>query len=172
MKTAIQKVVLLGIWLFPFAVLGQPSVSFKIKNAGLTVEGKFTSFVFDIDYDPKNPSAGSFKGSVEVASIDTGIKMRDSHLKKDDYFDVALYPKMSFVSTQLSELSPGKLQVKGNLTIKKTTRPLVLEVEVSPDASGKTKFTTSFKINRLDFGVGSSSWTMANDLQIFLQTLR
>jgi hypothetical protein len=84
------------------------------------------------------------------------INMRDNHLRKEEYFDVANYPFITFSSTSVKKLSDNKLEVTGNLTIKKTTKSVKLVVEVKT-VSGKNIFSTSIGLNRRDYGVGSSS---------------
>ena len=97
------------------------SVSFAIKNAGFTVNGFFETFKSQIVYDAANPSASIFSGEIDVKSINTDNTMRDNHLRKEDYFDVAKFPKIKFSSTSVTQLSEGKLKVTGNLTIKDVT---------------------------------------------------
>ncbi len=163
-----KKLIVAWLWLIPFSVFAQQSVTFRIKNTGLTVEGKFSSFNFEIDYNKLDPGKSSFSGWVEIESINTGIKARDNHLKKSEYFDAEKYPKMTFQSTEIAVLSAEKLKVKGNLTIKNTTKSINIEVLVSQEASGKTKFTSTFKINRLDYKVGGSSWVLSDELEVSL----
>jgi polyisoprenoid-binding protein YceI len=38
---------------------------------------------------------------VNSASIDTGIELRNKHLKKEEYFDVKTYPQIKFASTKI-----------------------------------------------------------------------
>ena len=62
------------------------SVNFTIKNLGLNVTGKFTGLSGSIIFDPNNLSESKFSVSVNASSIDTDIKARDNHLKKEDYW--------------------------------------------------------------------------------------
>lgn len=146
------------------------SVVFLIKNAGVTTEGKFEKFKSTIDYNSKEPEKSTFEGVIETQSISTGINLRDKHLRDAPYFECAKYPFIKFKSTQTKKLNDGTLEVSGNLTIKQTTRLIKLIVRVTPIHS-RTVFTTELKINRLDFGVGESSWTLSNDLWIKLAIL-
>lgn len=144
------------------------SVTFKIKNAGMTVDGSFGKFNSTIVYNKTNPEKSKFEGKIEATSINTGINMRDNHLRKAEYFDVEKYPSITFKSTSVKSLGANKLEVLGNLTIKKTTKSVKLMVDVK-SVSGKNVFSTSLKINRRDYGVGGSSWTLADELTVFLE---
>lgn len=144
------------------------SVTFKIKNAGMTVDGSFNKFTPTIFYNKLHPEQSVFEGKIDVKSINTGISMRDNHLQKAEYFDADKYPSITFKSTSVKSLGANKLEVTGNLTIKKTTKSVKLTVETK-SVSSKNVFSTSLKLNRRDYGVGGSSWTLADDLTIFLE---
>jgi polyisoprenoid-binding protein YceI len=143
------------------------TITFRIKNAGLNVDGKFTKFYSKIDFNENNPESSSFFGSIDIASINTGISMRDDHLKKEEYFDVEKYPKMTFESTSVKEVSKNKLEIVGKLSIKNVTKNIKIQVDVIKKGSGHI-FKSSFVINRRTFDVGGKSWTMADRLTVNL----
>ncbi|MDF2090739.1 YceI family protein [Knoellia sp. 3-2P3] len=103
-------------------------------------------------------SASSVRAAVKLASVDTGSADRDAHLKSADFFDVENNPEMTFVSTEVTEDT-----LKGDLTIKGVTRPVVFDLEfggVATDPWGNTKagFEAEAEINRKDFGL---EWNVA-----------
>lgn len=153
--------------LFVTLLSAQSSITFKIKNAGFTVPGSFSDFKTSIKYDKNLPRQAAFSGTVQVKSIDTDNKARDKHLRNEDFFEVDTYPEMSFQSTAVTVVSDKQLKVAGNLKIKKTTKKVVFDVMIS-EKNGKTVFDTELEINRRDFEVGGSSWTLANKLTFFL----
>lgn len=146
----------------------QSSVTFKIRNAGMTVDGKFDKFTSTIFYNKLHPEKSAFEGKIETKSINTAISMRDNHLRKAEYFDADKYPAITYKSTSVKTLGANKLEVMGELTIKKTTKSIKLIVDIKTD-SGKNVFSTSLKLNRRDYGVGGSSWTLADDLTVYLE---
>lgn len=143
-------------------------VKFKIKNAGLMVDGYFSNKSADIVYNANEPSKSKFNGEVKTTSINTGISLRDNHLRKSDYFDVAQFPSMTFKSTVITPLTSQKLKVIGDLTIKGITKKILIEINVT-QTERSTIFSSSFGINRRDFKVGGSSWTLSDELQVFIQ---
>ncbi len=149
-------------------ISAQSHVKFVIKNAGFNTPGSFSDFSTDIEYDKNNLRASKFNGTIKVKSIDTNNNARDKHLRNADFFDVDKYPDMTFKSTAISSVSANKIKVAGDLTIKNTTKKIVLEVTVE-EKNGKNIFTTSLTINRLDYGVGTSSWTLSNDCTLDLR---
>ena len=143
-------------------------VKFNIKNAGLMVDGNFSDKKAEIVYNESEPSKSKFSGEIKTTSINTGLGLRDNHLRKKDYFDVTGFPTMTFKSTVVTAISPQKLKIIGDLTIKGITKKIVLEVAIAK-VQNKTIFSTSFALNRRDFKVGGSSWTLSDDLNVFIQ---
>jgi polyisoprenoid-binding protein YceI len=143
-------------------------LKFKIKNAGLTVDGYFSDYKADIQFDESNISKSKFYGEIKTASINTGISMRDDHLRKKEYFNVDKFPIMTFKSTTVSAVSTQKIKIIGDLTIKGITQKIILDVDVLK-IRNKTKFSTHYKLNRRDFNIGGKSWTLADELNIFIQ---
>ena len=81
------------------------SVTFKIKNLGLSVEGSFTGLKGTIQFDPNDLQSSKFNVSIKAASINTGINLRDKHLKKEEYFNAANFSEIRFVSTRVEASS-------------------------------------------------------------------
>lgn len=134
------------------------SVSFGIRHLFTTVTGTFKSFEGRIVFDPGNATAAKVEGTIDTASIDTRVEKRDEHLRSADFFDVAKYPKITFVSMQVTDVGADKRtgKVHGNLTIRGITRPVVLEVEylgAVKDPWGNTRagFHATTTVNRKDF---------------------
>lgn len=80
-------------------------------------KGTIGGFEAKINFNSDQLAKSSISGSVDVSTIDTGIKKRDEHLRSDDYFDVAKYPKISFESTEIKR-EGNTYVMTGNLTIK------------------------------------------------------
>ncbi|TAF74709.1 MAG: polyisoprenoid-binding protein [Bacteroidetes bacterium] len=98
--------------------------------------------------------------TIDVNSINTDDAGRDAHLKKEDFFDVAKFPKIMFKSKSLKKVDGKKYALMGDLTMHGVTKPVTLDVifngtGVHPYTKATVagfKFTTTVK--RTDFGVG------------------
>ena len=139
-----------------------------------TVRGAFTKVSGTVDYDPANPGKTSIDATIEAASVDTRVEMRDNDLRSPNYFDAAKYPTITFKSKSVQANGEGKLKVIGDLTIHGTTKEVALDVD-SPsapmtDQRGNTHVGTSAstKIKRTDFGVGSSNPMVGEDINIMI----
>jgi polyisoprenoid-binding protein YceI len=134
-------------------------VEFTIKHLMVTkARGRFESFEGMLNMDEEDPQASFVEGTIDVASIRTGIGLRDSNLRSSAYFDVKRFPKMTFRSTRIGPFEGDRFQVFGDLTIKETTRPVVFDIVNKGEVPGvqdgrRWTFHASIVLNRKDFGV-------------------
>lgn len=143
-------------------------VKFVIKNFGINTGGTFEGLAGAIVFDANNPTAASFSVTVDAKTVDTDNGGRDNHLKKPEYFDVEKYPKLSFVSTKITKTNTeGYLYMFGKLTIKGVTKEVSFPFKATAKEGGYL-FEGSFKLNRRDFGVGGSSVSMSDNLNVTL----
>lgn len=139
------------------------SIQFAIRNAGLQVNGQFTAFSGRANLQPEQPGATSVKVTIDVASIDTGIGMRDKHLRNEDYFHVEKYPQIIFESTGWEIQNQGYL-LKGKITIKETTKNI--EIPVKKVTQGDViAWEGEVKLDRLAFKVGGKSMILSNEVR-------
>ena len=52
---------------------------------------------------------------IAAASVNTGNRQRDEHLRSADFFDIERHPEVQFVSSQVSDVDDGHLHVRGDL---------------------------------------------------------
>lgn len=139
------------------------SAEFKVQHLGLSwVRGQIFGVTGEIEYDPQNPAAAQFHGKLDVDTLNTGVEMRDGHLKSADFFDVANHPQIEFVSKDVNMSSDNQADVTGDLTIRGTTLPTNLKVaflgvtekfEQDGSSHNVAAFTITAKLNRQDFGL-------------------
>jgi polyisoprenoid-binding protein YceI len=142
------------------------AVTFVIKNLGLNIKGELSGLRGSVEWNEENPESSKFTVTVAASSINTGIDMRDNHLKKEDYFDVEKYPDIKLVSQTITKANDGYI-MNGALTIKNVTR----NISFPFSATKKTDvylFSGKFTINRRDFGVGGSSVTIGDNVDVSL----
>ncbi|MBX2897649.1 MAG: YceI family protein [Cyclobacteriaceae bacterium] len=141
------------------------SVRFTIKNFGLTVAGTLQGLRGEIFIDESDSEKSYFHVQVDAQTIDTGINLRNKHLKQADYFDTEKFPTILFRSTKIVSATDWS-QVTGLLTIKGITKPVTISFTTTGTQT-KT-FIGSFTINRQHFKVGGNSATMADEVRIEL----
>jgi polyisoprenoid-binding protein YceI len=135
-------------------------VGFSVRHMMVTQQrGQFHKVSGALALDRANLARSKVETSIDVASIDTNVGQRDDHLRSADFFDVAAFPKMTFASREIQVDPDGRLRVMGDLTIRGTTRAVVLDAdpisEESKDPFGMIKVGSSAttKISRKDFGL-------------------
>jgi polyisoprenoid-binding protein YceI len=140
----------------------QSAVTFKIRNAGFNVDGQFGPLLeADLRFDPTKLETSVLVASVDAAGINTNIKARDEHLRKPEYFDVGKFAKITLRSKKITKQADGSYLGDFDLTLKGLTRPVKIAFTFTENANGGV-LKGSFKINRLDFGVGTSSWVLSD----------
>ncbi|HLX94045.1 MAG TPA: YceI family protein [Puia sp.] len=132
------------------------SVSFKVKNFGFYTGGTFSGLQGHIRFDRSNLASSTFDVTIDATSVNTGVSMRDDHLKEDLYFNVKRYPRIRFVSTSIKPGRENAFEVKGKLTIKDRTHDLNFPFTVTQSNDGYV-FNGEFRISRKDYDIGGSS---------------
>jgi polyisoprenoid-binding protein YceI len=143
------------------------AITFVIKNFGINTKGELKGLKGNIQWNEENPAASTINVSADVNTINTGIDGRDSHLKKEEYFDADKYPVLSFVSTGITP-GNGSYTANGSLTIKGVTKTIAFPFTATKTANGYL-FSGSFTINRIDYGVGKSSMVLGDDVDVALK---
>jgi polyisoprenoid-binding protein YceI len=144
------------------------NVKIRIKNLGSNVTGTFSGLEGNIHFNASDPSNASFRIAIDANTVNTGINARDNHLRKEEYFNVAQYPKISFVSRRITNSGkPGEYLLTGDLTIKGTTKEISFPFTVTSKNDGLL-FSGECKLNRRDFKVGGSSVVMSDNVLVSL----
>lgn len=108
------------------------SVVFDVGHMGLSrVQGRFTDVSGKLVVDKKHLDKSSVTFRIGTDSVDTAVAPRNAHLKTKDFFDVARYPEIVFVSTKIARKGRGYVAL-GNLTMHGTTD----EIEIPFKAYG------------------------------------
>jgi polyisoprenoid-binding protein YceI len=136
-------------------------VHFSVRHMVVAkVRGQFARWSGTLSLEDGDLARASVDAVIDASSIDTGLADRDTHLKSPDFLDVANHPELTFKSTRVEKLGDERLRVAGNLTIRGTTREVVLDVEYAgqtkdPWGNLRAGFTAKTSIERKDFGL---SW--------------
>ena len=107
--------------------------------------------------DPKRPEAGSVALLIDASSARFGAPETDAEVVKPAWLATAKFPQASFESTSIRAAGGGRYEVAGRLTIKGSTRDVVVPVQLA-QAGGSGAASGSFTIRRLDFKIGEGEW--------------
>ena len=126
------------------------------------VRGAFEEFSGSLTF-AENPLESSAEVTIQAASINTGDKGRDDHVRTGDFLLVEEHPTLSFKTTSLTHKKNNVFVAAGELTIRGVTNPVELDLEfegvvVDPWGNEKVVLSAETEIDREAYGV---SWNAA-----------
>ena len=124
----------------------------KVRFTEFSGEGQVTA-----------PQTVSGRIDIKTASLRTGIGKRDDHLRSADFFEAEKFPDISVVVSAADAIGVDTIGLRGQVTIKGTTKPVELKTTVTPVGDGGMRLTTRATINRQDFGVDGNMMGMITD---------
>jgi polyisoprenoid-binding protein YceI len=137
-------------------------LTFSIVHKGLSdVMGLFKDFSTTITSAKPDFSDAVIEMTADVASINTGVEMRDNHLKTPDFFDATAFPTLTFKSKSLQKTGTDKYTLTGDLTLHGVTKPVTMNLWYRGTSTNpqNNKMTSGFQltgtIKRSDFNIGA-----------------
>ncbi len=134
------------------------SIDFSVRHLAIsTVRGRFKNFAAQAEVGPDG-RLQKIEATIEPQSIDTGVADRDAHLRSADFFDVAKYPEIRFVSTFIKPLDKARTEVTGELTMHGVSKPVTFVLESGeaikdPWGNRRLAAAASGVLNRKDWGL-------------------
>ncbi len=130
------------------------AVTFRVMQAGNPFSGGFRRFGGELCY--AQGRVARIDVWLDPSSVATGLPELDAALKGKDFFSVADFPRVTFVSAAVRPkgdmyTASGKLEIKG------TRRDVEIEFR-SRQAGGKVIASGEFTLDRLGFGIGTGDW--------------
>jgi polyisoprenoid-binding protein YceI len=126
------------------------SDSYSIKFDGGDPSGEFKGLKGTISFDPANLAFSKFDASIDVASINTGNGMKNTHAKSDKWLDAEKYSVIKFTSTAITK-TPGGYVAAGTLDMHGVQKTVSL-----PFTFDNSEFKGSFTVNRMDFNINTA----------------
>ena len=134
----------------------QSRLEFSGVQAGAEFKGVFHKFTAAVDFAPDALAGSRIDVQIDMASVDSLDKDRDTTIRGKDIFDVTHNATAHYVTKTISKTAAGYAAV-GSLTLRGVTKDVPIEFQFTP-AAGGAKLAGSAKLNRLDFGVGQGDW--------------
>ena len=134
------------------------NIGFSIQHMVISeVTGTFKDFNVSLSSAKDDFSDAVISATVGVKSIDTRNEMRDNHLKTDDFFNAEKFPTIKFESTSFEMVTEGHYRIKGNLTIRDSTKAVtidaVLNGVIRSSKGARSGWKATLAINRFDYGL-------------------
>jgi len=134
----------------------QSRLEFTGVQAGAEFKGVFHKFTASVDFAPDALAGSHIDVQIDMNSVDSMDKDRDTTMRGKDIFDVAHMPTAHYVSKSVTKTAAGFSAV-GALTLHGVTKQVPIDFQFT-NVAGGAKLAGSAKLNRLDFGVGQGDW--------------
>ena len=115
--------------------------------------------------------------TIDVASLDTNWQKRDEHLINPDFFDADAHPTITFKSTEVAVTGECTAEVTGDLMIKATSKPVILQITLNGEGDSPISpdtyvigFDATTTILRSDFGVDRFVPAISDEVEIIIST--
>jgi polyisoprenoid-binding protein YceI len=143
-------------------------ITFTLDGPFGEVHGGFTGLTSEFQFDEKDPSKSSITASIDATTVSSGVGLRNTHLRNEEqWLNTAKYPRILFKSTKIEKKDAG-YSVTGNLTLKNTSKPIVIPFTFS--SSGSTGiFKGQFSIKRADFNLGKPGGSVGEIIKINIE---
>jgi polyisoprenoid-binding protein YceI len=143
---------------------GHSKVAFIVQHHGISeVDGYFKKYEATLTSSKADLSDAVFELTVETASINTDLDMRDNHLRSEDIFNAEKIPTMTFKSTSLTKKQGNQYVMLGDLTLRGVTKSISLDVTINGPVENPNKNQKNIQfgikalgtIKRSDFNLGA-----------------
>jgi polyisoprenoid-binding protein YceI len=157
---------LAALLLLPAPAAGQALQAYRVDGARshlrfyavsrfVNVQGAFARLGGEVTLDPARPEGAAGRLVVDVASLDTGIRMRDDHLRGPDFLDAGRFPEAAFVVTGARARGPEWL-VEGRLALRGVVRALGVPITLDVGPGG-LRVAGEVTLSRREFGISYDS---------------
>ncbi len=148
---------------------GHTAAGFRARHMMVSwVRGHFKDVYGWLEFDVDNPTELSLEATIQASKLWSGENDRDEHLRGSDFLDVEKHATITFKSTTSRCVGAADFEVSGNLTIRGSSRPVLLHMHYlgkwgtpfwtdTGDSGPITRigFVGEARINRHDFEI---SW--------------
>jgi polyisoprenoid-binding protein YceI len=150
------------------------NAQFSVSHLGISkVQGEFTNVTGTVQLDDKDVTKSVVNATIDVSTVYTRNDGRDKDLK-ENFFEVAKFPTMTFVSKSITRGADGKLQMSGDLTLHGITKPVTFAVDGPSEAikdpwgNQRRGASATATIHRSDFGITKYAGMIGDDIAINL----
>ena len=149
--------------------------SFEISHIGFSTQrGRFDKTTGTVSLDTEKRT-GSIRIVIDAGSIDTGLQELEDRLKKDDFFNTANYPTVTYNADKVFFEGEKPVRAEGELTLLGVVKPLSLNIghfhcgthPISKKEVCGADATATIK--RSDFGMSAFLPVVGDEVKILVQ---
>jgi polyisoprenoid-binding protein YceI len=141
-------------------------IAFRATSRLMNADGRFSRFSGDVVVDPAALTSARISLTIDAASLDTGIEMRDNHLRSSDFFEVERFPTVTFQSVRV-EAAGRRATVVGRLTLHGVTREIAVPIDVQISTTALVA-SGEFIVNRGEYAINYNSFVnpIGNEIRV------
>jgi polyisoprenoid-binding protein YceI len=124
--------------------------NYSVKFDGGDPSGEFSGLKGTIQFDENDLAGSKFDATIDVASINTGNGMKNTHAKSEKWFDAQKYPLIRFTSSAITKTASG-YEAKGTLDMHGVQKEIAIPFTFTNNA-----FQGSIQVNRLDYNINTA----------------
>ncbi|MBZ5856614.1 YceI family protein [Flavihumibacter profundi] len=124
--------------------------NYSIKFSGGDPSGEFKGLKGVVKFDPNDLAGSKFDVTIDVATINTGNGMKNTHAKSAMWFDAEKYPVIKFTSSSIVKTASG-FEAKGTIDMHGVQKEVVI-----PFVFEANTFKGSFEVNRMDYNINTA----------------
>ena len=140
----------------------QSRLEFTGVQAGADFKAAFHKFSAAVDFSPDALANSRIEVQIDLNSVDSMDKDRDSTIRGPDIFDVAHWPTAHYLTRSFAKTAAGYSAV-GALTLRGVTKDVPIDFQFTQVGTG-AKLVGSAKLKRLDFGAGQGDWKSTEEV--------
>lgn len=147
-------------------------LGFSITHMGITdINGQFNSFDVKVSTPNEDFTGASIEMTAQANSVNTGLEMRDNHLKTADFFDVEKFPTLTFKSTSVKKAKGNNYTVVGDFTMHGVTKSVTLTATHTGSAKNRAGndvagLKVTGVVKRSDYGVGQAGPGLSDEVKL------
>ena len=131
---------------------------FTVRHMFTKVRGHIVVASGIVNADESDPTKTVIVARLDPSTVNTGVPVRDDHLRSVDFFDVKQYPEIVFQSTAISQTAKDHYAVIGMLSLHGVERPVTLYARaagdgIDPFGNRRAGVSARTTLNRKDFGL-------------------
>lgn len=146
-------------------VPNESELTFTATQNGAPVTGQFKTFSGDIRVDPNDLKNSSIDIIVDINSVSVTYSELKDTLINPEWFNVKMFPKAEFKSSQIEKTGDKSYQAKGILTIRDKSEPIILTFTSEQPDVNKGIVVGNTIIKRLHFGIGQGQWSSTKEIK-------
>jgi len=149
------------------------SIAFSVTNFGaFSSTGTFPRFIGKLLIDRSHPEQTKIDVEADATSVRVPWSDGTELLRGPEFFDIAHYPEIRFVSDAIKGVNPRHFLIQGMLEIRGIRRPLTLDATLQQEHTSAANgdeiadFSVTGTLSRSDYGMTSDRIMISDQVKL------